>query len=316
MKKLFLMIIIILLCISSFYLLSNFFDPFNIGSSNTQDDEEALSSIVVYYKSYDNVAIPITYEASNANIDSIISYLTNEELAESNGLKTPLTKDEIISAEKIGNAVYLKLKESFNESQSKEEEIAKVNCILYSLTQYEEISSINLSLEDESITHLKYETSLNNNIYRKNINEVNLEKDEASKYTMVFPKNSAVSYLYIPYTFYFKEESLTLEEIIKAHHDFSFDKSFSHISLNEECTLISCEVNEEIVYINISEAFLAIDSNEFNKYKTSLMFTIKENNANIEKIEFIINNKEGNNGIIQTVLIENYINKAKENIIE
>ena len=49
-----------------------------------------------------------------------------------------------------------------------------------------------------------------------------------------------------------------------------------------------------------------------NMYKNSVSLTVKENSDSIEKVRFIIDQNEENNGIMETVLIKDYSNQERK----
>lgn len=263
--------------------------------------------IIVYYKSESNEIIPVTVNVNKKDIviEKILDFMVeNEEninMAKEKGLYPIIPLGSVESVSIKNDVATVKLNCSLLNFTSEERENAFITGIIYALTEYEGVNSVSFIAEDKD--KLNYGTILNKEYFRENINKLNYSKNAKSKQTIYLIKKYNDIYNLVPFSVYNLKSTITLEELIKKHFELCKNEEVSNIYIEEKMLIKNILIKSENVYIYLSEDFNNLESEVLSLYKKSLALTIKENSNSIKKVRFIIEKKEENSGIIETILI-------------
>jgi len=287
-----------------------------IGNYIKKETKSAQEEITVYYKNAEGYVVPLTRKVSKeeAEFDNILNLMIDNEannlIASKNGLLPTITAGSIKSVKVDDTIAKVSLNKKAEEFIDKEDEECFVTSIIYALTEYKSIDSVMFDLNDKE--KLSFGTEMNKQYYREDINKMKYSKDAKSKQTMYFAKKCDNVYNYIPYSVYSKKSNISLKEILKIHFDLCSDTSFSSMILADEAKIKDILIKGDNVYVHLSEEFENMDKAMLSLYKNSVSLTVKENSDSIEKVRFIIDQKEENSGIMETILIKDYSNEERK----
>lgn len=286
-----------------------------VGNYIKKEVKEEKEQVTVYYKTAENYVVPLTRTVTKeeAMFDNILNLMTdneeNSKIASKNGLLPTIVAGSIKSVQVDGETAKVSLNKSADEFMDKSDEDSFIYSVIYALTEYKNIDRVMFSLEGKE--KLSFGTVMNKPYARENINKIKSTSKSKAKYTMYVAKKCDNVYNYIPYSVYYNKSNLELKEILTEHFRLCCEKKYSSMIFADEANIKDVLIKGESVYVHLTEEFSTMDKVMLNLYKNSVALTIKENSDSIEKVRFIIDQKEENNGIIETEIIKEYSNEEK-----
>lgn len=272
--------------------------------------------MTIYFKNAEGYVVPITRKVNKeeATFDNVLNLMVdneeNSKIAAKNGLLPAVVAGSIKSVQVDGTTAKVSLNDKSAQFVDKSDESAFVTSIIYALTEYKNVDGVmfNLSNSDK----LPFGTEMNKLYYRENINKIKYSKLAKSKQTMYLAKKCDSVYNYIPYSVYNRKSNISLKEVLSIHFNLCSDTKFSSMIFADNAKLKEILIKGDSVYIHLSKEFEKMDKAMLNMYKNSVSLTVKENSDSIEKVRFIIDQNEENNGIMETVLIKDYSNQERK----
>lgn len=278
-------------------------------------DREDARKTVIYYMDSKGYIVPVMRLIPK---EEAIAYCTLLALIDNNenrldiagiGLK-PTLPDGIEFELNLGEDGLLKV--NFNDAilkiNNKEDELAAIQSIIYTLTEFETVDSIQIMVDNKIIDTLSNGMEIKEPLKRNNINTLgNYVNGEFSKITLYVYNNITGDYTYyFPVTKNISNIEKTIEGTVE---EFLHINSLSNYKINvpEGLVLISSLVQEDTLYLTFSEELNKIDEVEFERFKKALVLTLKEF-VDIQRVKIIIDADDVQNMNIDTITIPAFAN--------
>ncbi|SHI76531.1 GerMN domain-containing protein [Lutispora thermophila] len=331
MRKKLLVVAVILLCITltgctnPLASLRDFFnkkttvevEPEKVEEKETEDlsevsvkQPEDTRATVLYYKDHDNLLVPVMRYIPKGDLGlakaAIKGIIYSPELIEDlkpTGLLPTLPQGTKINGAVIkddGLAV-IDLSQEFLNFNTAEGEALGVKALVYTLTEFPNIKSVQIRIDGKTIDEMPYGTKIGEPLKRTEINLVKPEKlsDKLSKVMVYYQKKGKGNYTYFaPLT----KLVSGYTNSAKAALDVLLEGPAQGTGLENPfpagTRLLDVEVNDGVAYVNFSEEILNVDSAaEERTIIKSVTLTLKEFPA-IKKVRLFVNgqtleNREG-----------------------
>jgi len=274
-----------------------------IDSSNIQRDEQ-LRDTVLYYKDDKGFLVPVmrkipwTEGIAKATLSAMVDNPANREDIEGIGLIPVIPSNTTINGMNIENGL---CKVDFTSEilnyGSKVEEEALVKAVVYTLTEFVTIDSVQFMINGKIPKSLTYGTRIDKAITRDNINYVGNTSVE-DKVVVYFEgtANGMESY-FVPVTMPLENVAGlgvnvldALDLLVQGPPEGS--GLFSEIPRGTR--VVSVDINNGIAYINLTEEILEIvDNYEMtDNVAKSFGLTVKEQYQDIAGVKLMVNGKE------------------------
>lgn len=332
MKRKLLVVVVVLLCITltgctnPLASLREFFnkktavemEPEEKEEKETEDLSEVTAvqpedtrATVLYYKDYDNLLVPVMRYIPKGDLGlakaAIKAIIYSPELMED--LKPTGLLPTLPQGTKINGAVIkddglaiIDLSQEFLNFDSAEGEALGVKALVYTLTEFPNIKSVQIRVDGKTIDEMPYGTKIGEDLKRTEINLVKPEKlsDKLSKVMVYYQKKGKGNYSYfVPLTKlvsgYTNSAQAALDALLEGPNpDTGLVNPFP-----AGTKLLDVEVNDGVAYVNLSEEVLNVKSAaEERAIIKSLTLTLKELSA-IDKVRLFVDGQtiDGTDGI-------------------
>jgi len=278
----------------------------------TANEQESLSEVsvaqpddarptVMYYKDYDNLLVPVMrYVPKNelgiarATLSALVYSAEKAEDLKPTGLLPSLPMGTQIKGAVIkenGHAIVDFSKEFLNFSSQKAEELG-VSSIVYTLTEFPNVKTVEIRVEGKTATELQHGTKLSAALKRSEINLQPTENtgDKLSKVMVYYQKNGAGNYSYfVPVTKLVTGKNSAVEAL-NALLTGPAQESGLINPFPEGTKCLGVQVKDGIAYVNLSEDVMKLQGNKGAEraVKKSISLTLGQF-SEIAKVQLFVN---------------------------
>lgn len=273
---------------------------------------ENSRATVLYYKDNENFLVPVMRYIPKGDLGiaktALSALIYSPEKAQdlsAAGLTPTLPMGTKINGAVIkedGLAIVDFSKEFLNFSSDKAEELG-IKAIVYTLTEFPNIKSVEIRVEGKKIEEMPKGTQVESGLRRTEINLQAVENpgEKLSKVVVYYHKRGSGAYSYfVPITKVVSGFENSAEAAISALLEGPTDGSSLSSAFPEGTQLLGVEVNSGMAYVNFTEQILAKQGDKAaeNKMIKAVTLTLKEF-PEVSKAKIFINGKivEGTDGI-------------------
>lgn len=272
------------------------------GDNNQLADDENTRETVLYYKDDNGYIVPVMRNIpwpedksiAKAAIKNITDGVANREDIGQIGLLPVIPSGTRILGMSIKPDGLCKVDFS-NEMvnyDSKAEETAMVQAIVYTLTEFDTISEVEILIEGKSINNLSYGTDLSMPIARENINFLDIADDYDTKVTLYYKgTTNGINEYYVPVTVPTTAYTTDLHTVLSKL--FEGPPQFAELctDIPYEAELLGVETKDGIAYINLSDSVKgSLDQAAFEDMYKNIALTLDQFDE-ITDIEILIDGK-------------------------
>lgn len=294
-------------------------------SANIQGDE-LLRDTVLYYKDDKGFLVPVmrkipwTEGIAKATLGALVDTPANREDIDGIGLMPVIPANTEINGMNIENGLCkVDFTSEFLNYGSLEEEEALVKAVVYTLTEFVTIDSVQLMINGKSPQSLTYGTRVDKVITRDNINYAGEISGDKEKVVVYFEgtANGLESY-FVPVTVPLEDVDgvvgVNLLDALDALVQGPPEGSGLFSEIPKDTKIVSVDVNNGIAYINLTEEILEIvDNYEMTDNVTkSFGLTVREQYQDIAGVKLMVNGKElklGENKEKNPVVVPTFANQ-------
>ena len=233
---------------------------------------EGTRATVLYYKDADNLLVPVMRYIPKGDMGiakaAIKGMIYSSELAEDikpTGLLPTLPQGTEIKGATIkedGLAI-IDFTEDFLSFSSKEGEILGVKALIYALTEFPNIQSVEIKVEGKIIDEMPFGTKIGEPLKRSEINLIKPTNmsDKMSKVMVYYQKKGSGYYSYfVPLTKLVSGYTNSAEAALTALIEGPATSIGLRNPFPEGTSLLGVEVNNSVAFVNFSEEILNITS--------------------------------------------------------
>ncbi len=295
----------------------------------TVNEQQSLSEViavqpenarptVMYYKDSDNLLVPVMRYVSRSELGIAKSTLSaliyspekSEDLKQT-GLNLTLPMGTKINGAVIkenGHAI-VDFSKEFQNFTTKEAEEIGVKAVIYTLTEFSNVKTVEIRVDGKIVTELPQGTKLNSEMKRTEINLQPSENkdDKLSKVMVYYQKKGKANYSYfVPVTKLVSGTNNSVEAALTALLEGPAAGCGLLNPFPEATKLIEVKVNDGVAFVNFTEDILKLQGNKsaeramikavsltlrefptISKIKLFVNGTIVENTDGIGKNEYI-----------------------------
>lgn len=277
-----------------------------------QETPENTRPTVMYYKDGENLLVPVMRYIPKGDLGiakSAISALVYsaesfENLKEA-GLMPTLPRDTKVNGAvvKESGLAVVDLSKEFATFSSKEAEEIGIKSLLYTLTEFPNIKSVQLKIDGKSVDKLTHGTKINANLKRTEINlqtEANIG-DKASKVMVYYQKKGSGNYTYfVPVTKLVSGYTNSAEAALNCLLEGPFAGSSLVSPFPEGTKLLGVRVKDGMAYVDFSNEILNTGGNKSTERAMikAVTLTLREF-SEITKVKIFVDGKtiENTDGI-------------------
>lgn len=257
---------------------------------------------VMYYKDDDNLLVPVMrYVPKNelgiakATLSALVYSVEKGEDLRPTGLMTTLPMGTKINGAVIkenGHAVVDFSKEFLNFTTQKAEELG-VKAVVYTLSEFDNVKTVEIRVEGKTITELPQGTKLGKAMKRADINLQATENngDKVSKVMVYYQKKGKGNYSYfVPVTKTVTGIKNSAEAALNSLLSGPTEESKLVNPFPKGTELLGVQVDKGIAYVNLSEAVLQIQGDKAAEraIKKAISLTLGQFSA-ISKVQLFVN---------------------------
>lgn len=283
------------------------------GTDATVNDQQSLSEVmavqpenarptVMYYKDSDNLLVPVMryipkseLGIAKATLSALIYSAETAEDLKQTGLKPSLPMGTKINGAVIkdnGHAIVDFSKEFMNFTTKEAEEIG-IKAVVYTLTEFANVKTVEIRVDGKTITELPQGTKLNPAMKRSEINLQSSENkgDKLSKVMVYYQKKGKANYSYfVPVTKLVSGTNNSAEAALKALLEGPAADSGLLNPFPVGTQLLEVRVNDGIAFVNFTEDVLKLQGNKSaeSAMKKAVSLTLGEF-PEISKIKLFVN---------------------------
>lgn len=255
------------------------------GTDVTVNEQESLSEVaavqpenarptVMYYKDSDNLLVPVMRYVpkselgiAKATLSAMVYSGEKADDLKPTGLKPSLPMGTKINGAVIkdnGHAI-VDFSKEFLSFSSKEAEEAGVKAVVYTLTEFSNVKTVEIRVDGKTITELPNGTKLNDAMKRTEINLQPSENkdDKLSKVMVYYQKKGKANYSYfVPVTKLVSGTNNSAEAAINALLEGPTAESGLLNPFPEGTQLLEVKVNDGIAFVNFTEDILKFQGNK------------------------------------------------------
>lgn len=249
------------------------------------DDQQSLSEViavqpenaratVMYYKDSDNLLVPVMRYVSKSELgiakSTISALIYSPEKAEDlkpTGLKLTLPTGTKINGAVIkeNGHIIVDFSKEFQSFTTKEAEEIGVKSVIYTLTEFANIKTVEIRVDGKTITELPKGTKLNAAMKRTEINLQPTENkdDKLSKVMVYYQKKGKANYSYfVPVTKLVSGTNNSVEAALTALLEAPAAECGLVNPFPEGTKLIEVKVNDGVAFVNLTEDVLKLQGNK------------------------------------------------------
>lgn len=275
-----------------------------IESTSSLLSDEQLRDTVLYYKDDKGFLIPVmrkipwTEGIAKATLGALVDNPANRQDIEGVGLIPVIPANTNIIGMDIENGLCkVDFTGDFLNYSSKEEEEALVKSVVYTLTEFVTIDSVQLMVEGKVLDNLVYGTNTQKAITRDNINYVSAEPSENTVVVYFEGTTNGLETYFVPVTKAIDKELSTGVNVLDAVDALvegppEGSGLFSEIPSGTK--VVSVDVNGGIAYINLTEEILDIVDNQqmIDSVASAFGLTVKEQYSDVVGVKLFVKGKE------------------------
>lgn len=261
--------------------------------------EEDGRDTIVYYKSRENLLVPIKRKISweegiaKKTLNYMVNSTENEVDVSAIGLEPLLPEgSEVLgmSIDEDSGLCKVNFSEEILNAEDKIAEVSLINGVVYTLTEFPTISEVQFIIDGEVRETMTYGTDINNPIRRRDINLV--DNSEGDSKVIVYYKgttNGEYEY-YVPVTETVAAPSPDMNTALEQLFDGPPEASGLYTDIPTGVELQGVELNDGIATINLSENSKDKIASQatFDSMAKNIALTL-EQFSDIEKVEILIN---------------------------
>lgn len=274
-------------------------------------DEEHLQA-KIYYKDVSGYIVPVVRGIpkqegiAKTALTALIDTANNRIDLIDIGLSPILPEDITFElAMKENNIIRVDFNEAIMSFASQREEDIAVQSIVYTLTEFDSVDSVQIVVNNETVEKLTHGTNIGKPLNRNNINGLdNYIEGESIKRTFYTYNNITNKYTYyIPITKNIIKEDNNLDQLVQ--DTIEINKELK-ANLPEGFNVKESLLEDSIAYITIEQG---MDNNDekFIHLMKALCLTLWENEG-VKSVKLIVENNEVENMQIKTFTIPQYAN--------
>lgn len=256
---------------------------------------------VMYYKDSDNLLVPVMrYVPKNelgiakATLAALVYSAEKAEDLKPTGLMPSLPMGTQIKGAVIkenGHAIVDFSKEFLNFTSQKAEEVG-VNAVIYTLSEFPNVKTMELRVDGKAITEMPQGTKLTTNMKRSGINILTAQNstDKFAKVMVYYQKKGAGNYsYYVPVTKLVTGKN-SAKEALNALLEGPTTESGLINPFPEGTQCLGVQVKDGIAYVNLSEDVMALQGNKAaeRSVKKAISLTLGQF-AEISKVQLFVN---------------------------
>lgn len=241
-------------------------------SEVSKEQPENTRATVLYYKDGDNLLVPVMRYIPKGDMGlakaAIKGMIYSQELVEDikpTGLLPTLPQGTEIKGAVIkddGLAI-IDFSEDFLNFNSKEGEILGIKALVYAMTEFPNIKSVQIKVEGKVVEDMPFGTKIGEPIKRSEINLIKPEKmsDKMSKVMVYYQKKGSGYYSYfVPLTKLVTGYTNSAEAALNALIEGPAPNIGLRNPFPEGTKLLGVEVNNGVAFVNFSDEILSIAS--------------------------------------------------------
>lgn len=241
-------------------------------SEVSKEQPENTRATVLYYKDGDNLLVPVMRYIPKGDMGlakaAIKGMIYSQELVEDikpTGLLPTLPQGTEIKGAVIkddGLAI-IDFSEDFLNFNSKEGEILGIKALVYAMTEFPNIKSVQIKVEGKLVEDMPFGTKIGEPIKRSEINLIKPEKmsDKMSKVMVYYQKKGSGYYSYfVPLTKLVTGYTNSAEAALNALIEGPAPNIGLRNPFPEGTKLLGIEVNNGVAFVNFSDEILSIAS--------------------------------------------------------
>lgn len=270
-------------------------------SEVSSEQPENTRATVLYYKDAENLLVPVMRYIPKGDMGlakaAIKGIIYSQELAEDIkpiGLSPTLPQGTKINGAVIkddGLAILDMSKEFLSFGSAEGEEIG-VKALVYTLTEFSNIKSVQIRIDGKQIDEMPFGTKIGENLKRSEINLIKPEKlgDKLSKVMVYYQKKGTGRYSYFaPLTKLVSGYTNSAEAALNVLLEGPDSKTGLKNPFPEGTKLLGVEVNDGVAYVNFSEEILNVSNlAEERAIVKAVTLTLREFPA-IKKVRLFVN---------------------------
>ena len=272
-------------------------------SANIQNDEQ-LRDTVLYYKDDKGFLVPVmrkipwTEGIARATLGALVDNPANREDVKGIGLLPVIPTNTQIYGMNIENGLCkVDFTSDFLNYTSKTEEEALVKAVVYTLTEFVTIDSVQFMIEGKIQKNLTFGTSVGKAITRDNINYVGGDSSKGKVVVYFEGTTNGLESYFVPVT-------MTLDQVASGNINLldALDLLVQgppegtglYSEIPKGTKIVSVDINNGVAYINLTEEVLEIVDNQdmTDNVAKSFGLTVKEQYADIAGVKLMVNGKE------------------------
>ncbi|MBS4535351.1 GerMN domain-containing protein [Clostridium sp. D2Q-14] len=265
----------------------------------TLEDDEDGRDTIVYYKSKENLLVPIKRSISwetgiaQKTLNYMVKSSDNEKEMSSIGLEPLLPEgSEVLgmSIDEESGLCKVNFSKEILNTEDKVEEVVLVNGLVYTLTEFPTISKVQFMIDGEVKETMTYGTDINDPIERRDINLVDSNEGD-SKIVVYYKGTTDGEYeYYVPVTETVASQSPDMKIALEELFNGAPESSGLYTDIPAGVELQGVELNDGIVTIDLSESSKEKISSQstFDSMTKNIALTLEQFNE-IEKLEILIN---------------------------
>lgn len=270
-------------------------------SEVSSEQPENTRATVLYYKDAENLLVPVMRYIPKGDMGlakaAIKGIIYSQELAEDIkpiGLSPTLPQGTKINGAVIkddGLAILDMSKEFLSFGSAEGEEIG-VKALVYTLTEFSNIKSVQIRIDGKQIDEMPFGTKIGGNLKRSEINLIKPEKlgDKLSKVMVYYQKKGTGRYSYFaPLTKLVSGYTNSAEAALNVLLEGPDPKTGLKNPFPVGTKLLGVEVNDGVAYVNFSEEILNVSTlAEERAIVKAVTLTLREFPA-IKKVRLFVN---------------------------
>lgn len=270
-------------------------------SNVTKEMPDGTRATVLYYKDGDNLLVPVMRYIPKGDMGiakaAIKGMIYSPELSENikpTGLYPTLPQGTVIIGATIkedGLAI-VDFNENFLNFDSVEGEALGIKALVYTLTEFPNIESVQVKIEGKEIEEMPYGTKIGNSIKRSEINLIKPDKmdDKMSKVMVYYQKKGSGYYsYYVPLTKLVSGYTNSAEAALYALLEGPGSDLGLRNPFPDGTKILGVEVNDGVAFVNFSEEILNMTSMSEERALTKAVTLTLGELESISKVRLFVN---------------------------
>lgn len=263
--------------------------------------DENSRQTTLYYRDSTGYLVPVVRNIprvegiANAALSALVDTPENRLEVKQLGLQPVLPANtEMELAVKEDGLMKVNFSKEILNVESKEQEASMVKAVVYTLTEFETVESVQIMVDNKIQETLTYGTDISEPLLRNNINALNNPVEgESARVTLYLYNNPSGNYTYfVPITKNVPANGKNMETAVKELVSSKDEVGKLQLNLPKDVSVHGVNVESGIAYVNFSEELATIsEKNEISNISKAIALTLKEFEG-INGVKFMIEGKE------------------------